>query len=198
MLVVNGGDLAANALIYAQPSASTLDYLKSNMQSVMNRIGDYGTNFVNSLQAMYDKFNSSSVINASKLIVNQIGTSLAPNTIYRVPIQEFHLASPLMQEYIMVQPDIFSRYERNLCDGYSESYIDPEPNTPLEDRTRYKEVMDGIVQYDTQGNGYVTHYSHDGSSLSYIDQLSILETWENAYKLLIEGKDPTSVNYEEF
>lgn len=196
--VVNGGDLAARALIYKQPSYSMTDYFLNNMNNVFNTVNNLSTSFVEGVKSIYDKFNSNEVVLASKQLLHQAGMSFNDWSIYTVPYGHFHEANLGMQQYIMMQPDIFKRYSENRCYGFQETFIDPEPDTPLEERAMYQSVMDGVIQYEKDGTGFHKHYSNSSDEeLSVIDKLSVLDTWHEVQRMLQEGFDPTDPDYEE-
>lgn len=196
--VVNGGDLAARALIYKQPSYSMTEYFLNNMNNVLNTVNNLSTSFVDSVKSLYNKFNSNEVIMASKQLLHQAGMSFNDWSIYTVPYGHFHQANLGMQRYIMLQPDVFKRYTENRCYGFQETFIDPEPDTPLEERVMYQNVMDGILQFDKEGYGYYNTYSNTSEEeLGLIDKISVLDTWHEVNRMLKEGFDPTDPDYEE-
>ena len=194
--VVDGGELAANALIYKQPPPSLTQYLTTNMANVLERVGSISTGFVENVKAMYNKYNSADVINASKLLLHKVGMHFDNWAIYRVPYEHFHNANLIMQQYIMVQPSIYKLHSTNRCYGFQDTYIDPEPDTPLEERTRYQQVMDGVLQFDKNEEGYLKFYSNEEDELHIVDKVSILDTWDDLGKMIARGLDPTDPDYE--
>lgn len=196
--VVNGGDLAARALIYKQPSYNMTEYFLNGMNNVFNTVNNLSTAFVDNVKSLYNKFNSNEVIIASKQLLHQAGMSFNDRSIYTVPYNHFHEANLTMQQYIMLQPDVFKRYSENRCHGFQDTYIDPEPDTPLEERIMYQNVMDGVLQFDKEGDGYIKFYTNTSDEeLDIFDKLSILDTWHDVQRMLIEGIDPTDPDYEE-
>ena len=70
-----------------------------------------------------------------------------------------------------------------------------EPGVYGKDRAEYRQVMDGILTHDKDGEGFINHYS-DGTELEElpeIDKFAILRTWDTVANLIACGKDPTDL-----
>ena len=78
--------------------------------------------------------------------------------------------------------------------------MDPEPAIKnYKERQLYNMVMNGIVQFEPDtGDGYITYHSHSQDDLHMIDQVSIMDTWDNITNIILEGKDPTDPDYNSF
>lgn len=190
--VVKGGSLAAEALLYKQPDASLQEYIKNNIAYAVDATKNIGTSFVNTIGTMYNKFNNSEVINAAKMILYNAGTHLSQDVIHYVNYNNIHNANLTMQRYILVNPVIYGLYQNNMCHGYADTFIDNvSRDTLLEDRIEYQQVMDGLLQFDKEGEGYVHHYSHEHPDLEHFDKLAITDTWYEALRRIEEGIDPT-------
>ena len=194
--VIPGGEFAENALLYQQPSPELINYINQNMQHVYEQGDMYSDMFKTTLQNMYDANLSQQALNNAQMLLSQAGTVLSENTIYEVPEDQLPYANYIMQQYIMAQPDLNLRYKRNMCHGYAETYFNYEPDTWGEDRTEYKRVMDGILQFDENGEGYFVHYSTDDEvELTFNEQVSVLNTWRNVRNKLLAGIDPTDPEF---
>lgn len=190
--VVNGGDFAADALLYKQPSATLMNYLNDNINSIVTTTANLSNTFINSVKNMYNKAYDATVLTASKLLLNTVGYSGDQNALYTYHYGSDIQPTLVMQEYIMANPIVDKLYQRNMCFGYMDTYKDPEPDTTGEERLVYQRVMDGVLQFDNEGNGYVKHYSNrDDIELSIVDKLSVLDTWDTVARYIAEGIDPT-------
>ncbi len=189
---IHGGGAGFNALIYQPPDERLLNYFNTNIQRVANVVGDISTQFVDTTRALYDKFNSSSVIAASKALIYGVGDHTNQNMIYPLGYENVGNANIAMQQYVMAHPEVSSLHEDNMCDGYESMYFNQEPEVFGKDRMDYQRVMDGVVQYDEDGMGYVMRYTNtDDTTLDTFDQFAILDTWRQVERLIAEGIDPT-------
>lgn len=193
--VIRGGEAAFNSIVFPPPDNRLLSYFNENLQSAYTAIGDMGHRFISTVKNMYDKFNSNEALNASKLLMYQAGMHFNQNIIYPVPMEHLGMANTLMQNYIIAQPDVNKLYKQNMCYGYQDTYINPEPDTYGEDTLYYQLATDGMLQFDKteDGNGFVKHYSRSDIDeyLSPLDKFSIQDTWHNVMLLISNGTDPT-------
>lgn len=199
--VLRGGDDMANALIYKPLSQATMDYLGNHLSNTLSSIRNVSDRFVSTVRNMYDRFNGQEAINRAKMALYSAGIHFNQDMIYPVRYENYRDMNLMMQRYVMSQPDVSELYRKNKCYGFSDTFIDPEPNTYGEDRFDYQRVMDGVVQFRTGENGeaFIKHYSNsdDQDKLSILDKLSVIETWDTVSRLIADGLDPTDPNLNE-
>ena len=197
--VVQGGDFAANALLYQQPSQTLMTYLHDNMNNVMSRLSNVSDAFKTSVVNLYNSAHDSKVLNQAKLLLNSLGTTLNQNVIYHVPYQDIHNPNPIMQQYIMSEPTLNKLHKQNRCYGYQDTYVEVEPDTYGQERVLYQRVMDGVMQFDEEGLCFINHYTNsDEVELTTVEKISVLDTWRHVRRLIAEGIDPTDPDKNEF
>ncbi len=191
--VIRGGDVAANALIYRPPDNALLEYLNNSINSAIEHTSSLSDRFVSTVRGMYDKFNSSAAIAASKALLYNAGMHFNQDTIYPVSYDNLSTANLAMQRYIMAQPLMSNLYKKNMCYGFQNTYLNMEPETYGKDRLEYQRVMDGVLQHDKNGDAYIMHYSNDDyvDELHVFDKLSVLDTWNNVARMIANGYDPS-------
>lgn len=194
--VINGGDATAAALLYKPPPPALSEYLYNNMQNVINTASNLSTSFIDNVKSMYNSVHSEAAKNFNSFIKYAVGEHLGDNTIIYIDRPNIPNANPIMQQYIMAEPQLYDLYRRDLVYGYGETYRSLETGVENKDTVVYSNVMDGVVQYDDDGNGYRIHYTDSNyeitPEISRYDRLSILETWDNVKSLLADGIDPTT------
>lgn len=196
--VINGNDMAMNALVYKQPDLNVLEYVTNNLNKVVDKVNEYGQAFVDMAVNAYNKFNSDHALNYNKLVLQSAGVHLDPNTIYYVPVENLGLANNIMQRYIIAQPEMNTLYKKEMCYGYQDSYVVLEEGMYGKDNIEYRRVMDGVLEFEDteEGEGYVTYYVQDDEDiypeeLSRLDKISILDTWNSVDISIGKGIDPT-------
>ena len=190
--VIHGGSVAANALLYNEPDSRLKEYISNNLAMAMDATRSIGSGFINTVESMYNKFNNSEIVNAATMILYNAGTHLSQDAIHYVRYENVHNANLIMQRYILANPTIYNLYQNNMCHGYADTFIDNvSRDTLLEDRIEYQQVMDGLLQFDKEDEGYVHHYSHEHPDLEHFDKLAITDTWYEALRRIEEGIDPT-------
>jgi hypothetical protein len=197
--VLNGGDATFNALVYPPPDNNLLNYLQQNVEHARAAMSGISDRFVDMASNMYNKFNSNEVINAGKALLFGTETHLNHNVIYPVSYGHLAEANYVMQRYIIAQPDVNKMYQNNTCEGFQDTYVDFEPDNEGTERMDYRNVMDGVIQYDEKGNGYIMHYtdSNEYEPLDTLDKFSVLHTWDSVAYSIAMGIDPTSIDDNE-
>jgi hypothetical protein len=122
---------------------------------------------------------------------------LTPNVIQPlVSYEEFQIAQPVMQRYIMAQPDIRQLFFDQRCDGFSDTYVDQQPGKIGETHYDYRRVMNGMMV--EEGEDFVVHHYLDelregDRELTFHEQVDILSTWQVMSMFMQEKKDPTNI-----
>jgi len=197
--VLDGGDAAFNALVYPPPDHNLLNYLQQNVEHARVAMTGISDTFVNMASNMYEKFNSSEVINAGKALLFGTETHLNHNVVYPISYGHLNEANMIMQRYIIAEPEVNKMYHQNTCEGFQETYMDFEPENVGTERMDYRNVMNGVVQYDDNGDGYIMHYvdSNEYEPLDTLDKFSVLHTWDAVAYSIAVGVDPTSIDDSE-
>ena len=194
------GDTGFNALVYQQPSANVMEYLQGTISNASTQLGDAGNDFVAMSNSSFNKYNSDQVIMAAKSIASQVDSHINPDVIISYNESNIYNATPVMRSYIMLQPDLFELNKSQQCSAFDNLYYDEDPTAKtVEDHSAYNRVMDGILTFDKNGDGNICSYSDgsDNEDLHFIDQLSIINTWNTVTNLIATGMDPSSFDGDE-
>lgn len=194
--VIKGGRDAFNAFFYTPPSAGILDYLNNGLTRAAELVNNYSNEFMNKVYTMYNYYNSNDAIESAKLNALHCENIIRSDVIYPVPIDNLGNANYTMQRYIMAHPMVMDLYSKNMCNGFSDTYIDSEDHDHIKDNHEYCEAMNSVIQFDEDGNGYfeqITSVGIDGKmdDLDLMDQVFIWETWDNVMESITLGIDPT-------
>lgn len=196
--VIKSGETGFNALISQMPSQQTVDYFRDNVNTAANAVTNIGSNIFADANVMFNRHNSDQALYNAKLSIYNAGIHMDDNIILRRTIDNIHLANLGTQRYIMANPTINELYVDNMCDGFSDTYVDLEPGVVGTERMDYRNVMNNSYAMGEHGvEGYHT-YTHDDEDiyevLSDIDRMTIRDTWDVAALLIADGVDPTDPN----
>lgn len=194
--VIQGGRDAFNSFFYPPPSAGILDYLNNGLTRAAELVSDYSNTFMNKVHTLYNYYNSNEAIESAKLNVLQCESVIRNDVIYPISVENLGNANYTMQRYIMAHPMVTDLHSKNMCNGFSDTYIDSEDNDHIKDNHEYCEAMNGVIQFDENGNGYfeqITSVGIDGKleDIDLMDQVFIWETWDNVMESITLGIDPT-------
>jgi hypothetical protein len=191
--VIEGGDESFRAMVYGTVNNGVREYLKNNMNNVLENTANLSKSFIDNTKALYEKYSSTEAINRAKGYLYNIGTKhFKEDVIQYLNYNNVQDANLIMQRYIMAEPTVFNLYKKNLCNGFQDTYLDNyDQHTKVEDTLEYQQVMDGVLQFDKDGEGYIEHISHSGDDLDHMDKMAILDTWDNVRLLIHNQIDPT-------
>lgn len=195
---IMGGKSAMDALLYKAPDTGFLNYLQNNIQQAYNATVNYSNQFKDAVVGLFNKANSQEVINAGKMLLFNTGTHVSQDVVYTVPYDNIQSANLRMQQYIMSNLEIQQLYNRNMCNGFSDTYINLEPDNKGKDRYDYMGIMSGVLDFDNEDNGVIRHYSFNNETnndeITIYERISVLDTWDNVRRRVEEGYDPTDVD----
>lgn len=193
-------DDAFNAFIYPEKNAGGLEYLRNQFNNFTGVLTNTANSFIQSSREQFERFNSNAAIEFARNVVKSV-IGKAEVTTDRVTtlweVNQFQGASLQMQRWVMANPVVREVYHDQRCDGYSDTYFDAQPKVRGEGHYDYRRVMDGMVQYDEDGNWFAKIYFEDllegDRDLTHGEKTDIAYTWSKLEYLMALGKDdPTS------
>lgn len=197
--VTQGGRDAFNSLFYPPPTYGVMDAFNEDLSRIKGLVGEYANKFIAEVNNIYNYFNGNEAIENAKLNMYRAESVLRNDVIYPVSFDNLGSANTIMQRYIMAHPAVMELHRKNMCNGFSETYLDYDDNTEDSDNHEYNQVMSGMLRFDENDNGYyeeIISVGIDGNTneLDLIDKAYILETWDNVMEAIAQGIDPTDPN----
>ena len=195
--MVDGGNVAFDAILHQNNSNFNQEAFLSSMGNVLERLDDYSRMFIDKARDINRVVTSSRVAQIARNAIRQAAGILNPDVITVIPVNKLHEANALMQRWIMAEPTIRELYIKDRCDGFYGTYTDMFEGDIGEDHYDYRRVTDGVLQYPEDSDSWLVQF-HTEELLNERDQLSvedkdaILETWENVKLAVAAGKDPTN------
>lgn len=199
-MVITGDSAVVDALLFGMPTQSATAFVQREFDRfASSAIGEFGQQLVSQARTLYDRFTNSTVVNMMQAALNQTRAISMADTIYRFNrLEDFQIAQPMMQTFIMANPMIRGMYHEQRCDGYSDSYVDEHPGKIGENHVHWQIVNNGHVKENADGEMSWTNYSgafgeEGGTILHPVQAHSVLATWRGLEKLIADGEfDPTS------
>ena len=194
--VIRGDGNVENALLYRPLENNVLNYLNQHINAAITATNTLSQSFINGVQGLFNKFNSDQARMQTKLAMNSAGHHIDQNMIHYVKYEQLHAANLAMQRYILAHPELGELHRKEMCYGYQDTFMALEPNKFGKDTIEYARAMNGVVQFDQDGKGYVETYSlYDtdthGEDIDIIDQISILRSWDNVSRMIANKVDPS-------
>lgn len=194
---------AMTMMSFPEIAPQAREWISNQLQAATNVLTDVGRGFLNRATELHAAYNDGTIERSARKIARTVKTLLHPNTIVPLEtIDRVQAAKPIMQRYIMAQPTLRELYHRQLCDGYSDTYVDFQAGIVGEEHYDYRRVMEHIVRVEKDEvtgdeNIVITHYLedlHEGDRLlTDEEKFTILDVWDVVDAALAAKIDPTDI-----
>lgn len=198
-VLISGDNAIFDAMVYGQGNQSGHDYMAMlNNQFMQTLTPDLYAYYTNIGNTVYAGINQADAMNRLRMLGNQYMEIFQPDAIlYLQSLEHFQNANPIMQRWLMANPDVRTMYHRGEIDGYSETYVDYDPNMIAGQQYDYRRATANTWVMDQYGNYTMTDwcdYVAEGDLLSFEEKHAIQKSWDNMLGILDQRKkDPTSV-----
>lgn len=191
-----------DSMFNSREDTSFREYLRDRYRKTVDYLEKASTgiarNFLDKSKKIFDYYNSEESLRKTRASVRS-----ARNVRNSDQIADLHTLPDLraagfrMQRFIMADPLIRFNHQRQLIDGYSETYVDMEPGEIGGNHYDYRRVTNGVYRDHVDGERLVCerHYEtliEGDRELDASEQDSIMTAWEIARLFLHYGIDPTN------
>ena len=201
--VVYGDDQTFDHLSFGVPNVGTLNYLTERFHQASGALAQMGQGIFQAATNLYQKYASDDAVRLAQAALRKVQNIWQPDIVYSMcDIGQFQQAQMTMIRWIMANPTVRQMYHRNEIDGYSDQYVDAQPDVLGEEHYDYRRAMDGYVvindhagedEPEWHADSYFEDLHPDDGDLSLEDQTFIQESWNNICALIAQGQeDPTS------
>lgn len=196
--VINSNDINSfNHLLYPDQHPGNITYIQNQFNSINpNMLTDVGNRYIQKAKDWSESIFNSPLAQSARHAIRAAAGMFHPNMIQCLrTLEELRYAQPVMQRWIMAEPELRSYYNKNLAEGYDGSYVNNFPNKLGDDHYDYRRVMDGIVVADEKGWEYTNYHEcllPDDRELTLLEQRDILTTWDIMKAFVQAGEDLSS------
>jgi hypothetical protein len=184
--------------VFGELSSASMNYLSGQLETMRSFGGEFAGLLYQKAANAFEAINGFGAVQAAKNILQQAESMFQADIIRPLfDLEALQNATPVMQNWIMVDPMIRQAWYDGKVEGYTDTYVDPEPAKVGEEMRAYRILMDGVLVPHTE-NGYQSvHFGErlydEETALSIADLASIFTSQENARQLYEAGEfDPTS------
>lgn len=184
--------------LFGNLSQNTVSYLQNQIQSLAATGSDYGKRMYSRAMEVFNEINSDQAVMAAEAVLSQIESMTGQDIIEPLlTVQHLQTAQPIMQSWIMTNPVIRQAWYDGKVEGYSDTYIDPEPNRVGHEMQAYRNLMNGVFQPHEEAAYQYDLYFDRTSNIDEVPTIrqvaAILASHEAAEAAYEAGEqDPTS------
>lgn len=181
------------------PDDSARQWLAQKSEMVRSTLSTAGQVFFEKARSLYDIVSESQALQMLRNLKGRSDDVWSSNQIsYLHTLEQLQTAGPIMQRWIMAEPELRTRYIDQTVDGYSDTYVNYHGDVVGDRHYDYRRVMTGVVQVEEDRDFIIQHFSdymsEDEKELDFYQKIDILNTWDKVRHYLEEGgEDPTSV-----
>lgn len=196
-VIENSSPELFNAMILPEMRESTREWLSQQVNREYDKLSETGKMFAEMGRSAYQRLTDTSVFRKARQVLRGIAGVFGGDRIQSIDTyQGLQTARPVMQQYLMAEPQYRRMYHEQRCDGFSDSYVDLEPGRVGEAHSVYRRVMNTVL-VDTPTGWEVTMYPDelaDGERELYPDEQGvILDAWSLMRRAITEGVDPCDI-----
>lgn len=199
--VVFGGSREYRMLVSGEQHPNTVQYLRGQMTSLQNYIGNSDSSWAMRAQESYNRFSSDHAVRLAQAALRKVTTQFQDDNIRQLDtLAEMQQASLRMQRFIMACPYVRERYHNQMCDGYQGSYVDMSPGDIGRGHYDYDLVMNGVIvevaptEEDPEGSWSCRVQMDEDllpgdRNLNLVEKDMILTSWDNVKHAMQYGLD---------
>lgn len=183
------------------PDQESVAWLQQQQEKLYQTIPQTVSNFFQKSRDYFQVLSNTQAAQMMRNLRNKVeGIWSYNDVIPLLTLEQIQTASPIMQRYVMAQPDLRRRYLNQEVDGYSDTYVNHQGDTIGAAQYDYRQVMSGILELGAgEHDDWVVNYYFEPmeageKELTLNQKVDVLRTWEHVKVLLEEGgEDPTSL-----
>ena len=197
--VVGGSSPALfNAMLFPETDFETKNWLSAQWERGSGMLTDLGRQFADRAVETWKRVYDPNLMQKVRSISRKVKGLNHPNQITHLEnIDDLRSAKPVMARYIMAMPELRRLYHKQLCDGYSDAYVDNEPGLVEREHYDYRRVTHGMVTEQNETNWSSTMYIedlHSGDRDLHFDEKSmIMDAWDLVHSAIRCKIDPTDI-----
>lgn len=211
-MVVDGGFDAVGAIMGSgRPTPAAFQYFNNQYQNIVSMAQNVGNVVLQQVYdgaaTMYNHIMTSRPWEIAEGIFNQASHMMDPNMVRPLhTVSEMQAARPIMQRWIMANPEIRQMHIDNKVEGYHESYINTQPGLVGVQHYDYRRATNSMFTFvpradETstdpqlwQATTYVEALLEGDRELSHYEKKDIGITWDALmHAMSNQSFDPTSI-----
>ena len=174
-----------------------MEYFNQRSQELQQSVSGQAAQFFHQARNLYQIISATDATQILRNLQSKAEGLWDHNTIHLMTnLSQLQTANPIMQRWIMAQPDLRQMYLNNEVDGYADSYVNYHGDTVGRLHYDYRQVVEGMVMPTADGytvSHFIEERPEEDTPLTLHQKADVLRTWQLVKHYLDEAdEDPTS------
>lgn len=195
-IAVHADEDVFRSMMYGAPRSEDREFLRDHIESAAVRLGRGASEFVDRARSRFESFDLRALDRKLDAVKRKVRYGYDDDYIRPITkIGQFQQAGYNMQRFVMANTKARKLFHAGRLNGYSGDYDDVEPGRVGDRHHDYKVVMNGLVQFDADGNSFFEQFSdafdsENREELTFSQQTTVRDViWANLEAIIAEGKD---------
>lgn len=195
---VDGGHDSFRAMAYYAPPRDFMDSLR-DLEDYSPRLSERASRMFDDVRDRFAGFDYDTARRRITAAVRKVRNVWEDDRVYQIrDTGEFQHAKDTMKHYLMADPEIRQMARDNKIEAWGDSFKDPYPDREKDQNPYYRKVMDGVWQFDEDGNSFYVDYwdteeTEQIEDITPQEQLDVVLSWQHLKnKIALMDDDPTS------
>lgn len=186
------------AAVYGETHPSTVAFLKSHYDNFSGHVASATSDFFKKSFEAFSHYNGSQAVAFARSVIGKMTSKTdLPYIVQYDTLSELQNASVIMQRWLMANPAVREKYQKQRCDGYSETYQDYEPDKIGRNHYDYQLATNGMIEFGEDDRWKTTIYFNElregDRPLILEEKIAIHHSWKlQEFYMALANDDTTS------
>lgn len=186
-------DIAAGGFL----DSGTMGWMHERTQNLMSTVSATTASWFNKAKSFYQTITEVDANQALRNLTAKVDQSWKGNNVHLCHnLQQVQSANPVLQRYLMAEPQLRQLYLDQSCEGFAGSYINFQGDAIGVNQYDYRRVTDGMLMVKedhVQWNDFYEQIPDNDKELELYEKADMIRNWNLVNIALDAGEmDPSS------
>ena len=186
-------DIAAGGFL----DSSTTNWIQDRTQALMSTVSATTAGWFNKARTFYQTISETDAVQALRNLTAKADLSWKGNNIHLcTSIEQIQASNPVLQRYLMAEPNLRQLYLNQSCEGFAGVYNNVHGNAVGVNHYDYRRVTDGMLmvsESEIEWNDFYELIPDNDKELELYEKADMIRNW-NLVNIALDANemDPSS------
>jgi hypothetical protein len=186
-------DIAAGGFL----DSSTTNWIQDRTQALMSTVSATTAGWFNKARTFYQTISETDAVQALRNLTAKADLSWKGNNIHLcTSIEQIQASNPVLQRYLMAEPNLRQLYLNQSCEGFAGVYNNVHGNAVGVNHYDYRRVTDGmllVTESQVEWNDFYELIPDNDKELELYEKADMIRNW-NLVNIALDANemDPSS------